>query len=87
MCLATAIHNVKWLKICEIEVPTYRPLSVFQDWKHILFLTTGHTGANENRMFTVDDNSVLKVNPFKPEFTIVIYIHYKPRIALAILNL
>ena len=25
--------------------------------------------------------------PFKPEFTIVIYIHYKPRIAVAILDL
>ena len=24
-------------------------------------------------------------NPFKPEFTIVIFIHYKPRIAVAIL--
>ena len=26
-------------------------------------------------------------NPFKPEFTIVIFIHYKPRIAVAILEL
>ena len=26
-------------------------------------------------------------NPFKPEFTIVILIHYKPRIAVAILDL
>ena len=26
-------------------------------------------------------------NPFKPEFTIVIFIHYKPRIVLAILDL
>ena len=26
-------------------------------------------------------------NPFRPEFTIVILIHYKPRIAVAILNL
>ena len=29
------------------------------------------------------DNSLL--NSFKPEFTIVIFIHYKPRIAVAIL--
>ena len=27
------------------------------------------------------------LNPFKPEFTIVIFIHYKPRIAVAILDL
>ena len=27
------------------------------------------------------------VNPFKPEFTIVIFTHYKPRIAAAILDL
>ena len=28
----------------------------------------------------------LKVNSFKPEFTIVIFIHYKPQIAVAILD-
>ena len=27
------------------------------------------------------------INPFKPELTIVIFIHYKPRIAVAILDL
>ena len=27
------------------------------------------------------------VNPFKPEFSIVIFIHHKPRIAVAILDL
>ena len=27
------------------------------------------------------------LNSFKPEFTIVIFIHYKPRIAVAILDL
>ena len=29
----------------------------------------------------------LTINPFKPEFTIVTFIHYKPQIALAILDL
>ena len=29
----------------------------------------------------------LQFNPFKPEFTIVILIHYKSRIAVAILDL
>ena len=28
-----------------------------------------------------------RLNPFKPDFTIVIFIHYKPRIAVAILDL
>ena len=27
------------------------------------------------------------INPFKPEFAIVIFIHHKPRIAVAILDL
>ena len=27
------------------------------------------------------------LNPFNPEFTIIIFIHYKPRIAVAILDL
>ena len=30
---------------------------------------------------------ITDINPFKPEFTIVIFIHYKPRIAVAILDL
>ena len=30
--------------------------------------------------------SILSFNPFKSEFTIVISIHYKPRIAIAILD-
>ena len=29
----------------------------------------------------------IALNPFKPEFTIVIFIYYKPRIAVAILDL
>ena len=29
---------------------------------------------------------VLEITPFKPEFTMVIFIHYKPRIAVAILD-
>ena len=32
-------------------------------------------------------NLWFKINPFKPEFTVVIFIHYKPRIAAAILDL
>ena len=35
----------------------------------------------------VDNQSAWFLNPFKPEFTIVIFIHYKPRIAVAILDL
>ena len=29
----------------------------------------------------------MEINPFKPDFIIVIFIHYKPRIAVAILDL
>ena len=32
-------------------------------------------------------NEIERFNPFKPEFSIVIFIHYKPRIAVAILDL
>ena len=33
------------------------------------------------------DSDARRFNPIKPEFTIVIFIHYKPRIAVAILDL
>ena len=38
-------------------------------------------------MTEINTPIALWVNPFKPEFTIVIFIHYKPRIAVAILDL
>ena len=37
--------------------------------------------------FKTKDLQILMFNPFKPEFTIVIAIHYKTRIAVAILDL
>ena len=39
---------------------------------------------NWRRLFYIGTH---KVNPFKPEFIIVIFIHYKPRIAVAIFDL
>ena len=32
-------------------------------------------------------NYPVQINPFKPKFTIVIFIYHKPRIAVAILDL
>ena len=32
-------------------------------------------------------HALIFINPFNPEFTIVIIIHYKPQIAVAILDL
>ena len=39
-----------------------------------------------NQWFCVNPRYA-RINPFKPEITIVIFIHYKPRIAVAILDL
>ena len=43
--------------------------------------------ANAGLMFVHRLRRWPNINPFKPEFTIVIFIHYKPRIAVAILYL
>ena len=37
--------------------------------------------------FAFSNLAIMMINLFKPEFTIVIFIHYKPRIAVAILDL
>ena len=37
--------------------------------------------------FFYKQHFLIHFNPFKPQFTIVIFIHYKPRIAVAILDL
>ena len=41
----------------------------------------------ENDSLFVQFETFAHINPLKPEFTIVIFIHYKPRIAVAILDL
>ena len=51
----------------------------------------GHsTIYEEDKLTKIHDGFIstdIIFNPFKPEFTIVIFIHYKPRIAAAILDL
>ena len=53
-----------------------------------------HNYVNAPRIFSITRHPSLQetlnrywFNPFKPEFTIVIFIHYKPQIAVAILDL
>ena len=45
--------------------------------------------SNWKNPFDIHDfyKKLSALNPFNPEFTIVIFIHYKPRIAAAILDL
>ena len=37
--------------------------------------------------FQINICQIVMFNPFKPEFTIVIFIHHNPRIAVAIIDL
>ena len=60
LCLATAIHNFKWLKIyviCEIYAPTY--ISVSRLKAYFAFNNWLYTGAYKK---TVVDIGVLRVN-------------------------
>ena len=43
-----------------------------------------YESLNGDKTTIVVITTSLRVNPFKPEFTVVIFIHYKPRIAVAI---
>ena len=54
-----------------------------------VYVSTSYMSAS--RVYTVSYITLFAgfggINPFKPEFFIVIFIHYKPRIAVAILDL
>ena len=50
-----------------------------------MFLLEVIITANDDELSAKRSKSVF--NPFKPEFTVVIFIQYKPRIAVAILDL
>ena len=56
-------------------------------FKRALYLILKHLRQNNRIMTTWLKYMQSPVNPFRPEFTIVIFIHYKPRIAVAILHL
>ena len=60
-------------------------------WKRALKQITSRDKFNINESNTNTSMFLLEhcvpFNPFNPEFTIVIFIHYKPRIAGAILDL
>ena len=45
---------------------------------------TKYVSMHHTSKLCVSNSDILEINPFKPEFTIVIFIHYKPRIAVAI---
>ena len=55
----------------------------------LVFLSSYRVGEKYPYLFILEPNilQILLLNPFKPEFTIVTFIHYKPRIAVAILHL
>ena len=44
------------------------------------------TSARTQKMYVIPSH-LLRINPFRPIFAIVIFIHYKRRIAVAILDL
>ena len=59
-------------------------LLVYDHYKFAMLSVRGPTlDVRIWRLLTSDSD----FNPLKPEFTIVIYIHYEPRIAVAILDM
>ena len=68
-----------------------RPLEIFYSFRAgIDFrrqILTSKVGPRFERAKLLFQTSLGYINPFNPEFTIVIFIHYKPRIAVAILDL
>ena len=57
------------------------------DFHELEVVGRGTCSTNNITLTNNSDFIFYSFNPFKPEFTIVIFIHYKPRIAVAILNL
>ena len=67
LCLATATHNFKWLKMYVIFVKFKSPyIAVFQYWRHILLWTARYQGLYmcwwKQWMSTTVNINVLKVN-------------------------
>ena len=58
-------------------------------WSRPTNLPLRHLGPPLYWIFTSEGGGghFVSFNPFKPEFTMVIFIHYKPQIAVAILDL
>ena len=68
-------------------MPVARPNRM---WFFIYIYVTRSTNTVDSLVYEMTGFHFLRIptlNHFKPEFTIVIFIHYKPRIAVAILDL
>ena len=61
-------------------------LQVDENYSYLFFFSTNICKSWCLDTHFLPNNSALG-NPFNPEFTIVIFIHYKPQIAAAILDL
>ena len=57
---------------------------VYKDWHQSTYLNDTH-GISSVCAYRIK-KKFFDFNPFSPEFTIVTFIHYKPRIAAAILD-
>ena len=68
-----------WAIVCDAG-PTYT-----QHWRSLFAVTGREPVLSLDFFVSVTERAAL--NPFEPEFTIVIFIHYKPRVAAAILDL
>ena len=83
-----ALNDEKLFIFCE-NTHNYRELSFLGNHASITntFIIFGGFNSVWNTLEAVYGSSRIRVNPFKHEFTIVIFIHYKPWIAVAILDL
>ena len=57
------------------------------DVNHLHILTCEGAVSRVSSVVSYDNDHNSVLNPFRPDFTIVIFIHYKLRIAVAILDL
>ena len=75
-CVVTCLLHFLWHNMMSVVHNNYSRESVGPSFNN---------SANKDFALVMELQECL--NPFKPEFTIVIFIHYKPRIAVAILDL
>ena len=99
-CCTSISHNYNqfadWFWSLYFQKPKVETFSAVYSWCYYLSIPANKYWINSVWRFLllISLNGALCAhfpnllfNPFNPEFTIVIFIHYKPRIAVAILDL
>ena len=81
------ICHLSYFFVAKYCLNSHQEDTTTKEKQSLYFMMTCKIKLGEGTWVTFNPLSSINLNPFKPEFTVVIFIHYKPLIVVAICDL